>query len=162
MRLKILGLTLFLAASAQAQTLNVKIINRQDSLSDYTYFVPGQINATTNSNEDGSSWATNGTVTPAYEDHYQVSGATFTLLLPDGRRAVVNCRAKVKGGGFARAAVIAAQGQAHLVPRSCRIPLVDDIQADFHGKDAKLIWVVSLDGKKTQSETYDILAILPR
>jgi hypothetical protein len=46
--------------------------------------------------------------------------------------------------------------------RSCRQPLVDNIQADFHSDKAKLEWVVSLDGKKTQSETYRILAILEK
>jgi hypothetical protein len=39
------------------------------------------------------------------------------------------------------------------------MPLVDTIQAEFNGDKAKLIWVVSLDGKKTQSETYKVLAI---
>jgi hypothetical protein len=43
---------------------------------------------------------------------------------------------------------------------SCRVPLVDDIQAEFHGDKAKLLWVVSLDGKKTQCQTYKMLAIL--
>jgi hypothetical protein len=41
------------------------------------------------------------------------------------------------------------------------MPLVDDIQAEFKGKSAKLFWVVSLDGKKVDSETYTILAVLP-
>ena len=41
--------------------------------------------------------------------------------------------------------------------RSCRTPLVESIQADFNGDNAKLIWPVSLDGKKMQSETYKIL-----
>ncbi len=41
------------------------------------------------------------------------------------------------------------------------MPLIDVIQADFKGKNAKLIWPVSLDGKKTESETYTILGILP-
>lgn len=40
--------------------------------------------------------------------------------------------------------------------------IADEIQADFHGDNAKLEWVVSLDGKKTQSETYKILAILAK
>jgi hypothetical protein len=40
------------------------------------------------------------------------------------------------------------------------MPLVDSIQADFDGDNAKLIWPVSLDGKKMQSETYKILGIL--
>jgi len=39
---------------------------------------------------------------------------------------------------------------------------VDDIQADFHGDNAKLEWVVSLDGKKIQSETYKIVAVLDK
>jgi len=39
---------------------------------------------------------------------------------------------------------------------------VADIDADFHGDKAKLEWVVSLDGKKTQSETYKVLAVLDK
>jgi hypothetical protein len=46
--------------------------------------------------------------------------------------------------------------------RSCRTPLVDDIQVDFNGDKAKLIWSVSLDGKKMQSETYKILGVLDK
>jgi hypothetical protein len=40
------------------------------------------------------------------------------------------------------------------------MPIVDDIEAEFKGDNAKLIWPVSLDGKKMQSETYKILGIL--
>jgi hypothetical protein len=42
------------------------------------------------------------------------------------------------------------------------VPLVDAIQADFHGDKAKLEWNVSLDGKKKESETYKIVAILDK
>jgi len=42
------------------------------------------------------------------------------------------------------------------------MPLVENIEAEFHGDKAKLIWVVSLDGKKMQSETYKVLAILDK
>jgi hypothetical protein len=42
------------------------------------------------------------------------------------------------------------------------MPLVDEIEIDFHGDKAKLEWVVSLDGKKKHSETYEVLAILDR
>jgi hypothetical protein len=42
------------------------------------------------------------------------------------------------------------------------VPLVDEIRADFHGDNAKLMWNVSLDGSKTQSETYKILAVLDK
>src|SRR5215471_2762354 len=46
--------------------------------------------------------------------------------------------------------------------RSCHVPLVDDIQAEFRGDSAKLSWNVSIDGKKSRSETYKILAVLDR
>jgi hypothetical protein len=39
---------------------------------------------------------------------------------------------------------------------------MDSIQAEFNSDNAKLIWPVSLDGKKMQSETYKILAILDK
>ena len=42
------------------------------------------------------------------------------------------------------------------------MPLVENIDAELHGDKAKLIWVVSLDGKKMQSETYKVLAILDK
>jgi hypothetical protein len=93
--------------------------------------------------------ASSGTITPPQRISYELRGTTFTLLLPDGRGAVVNCESKI----------------LHLMSPpnnvvSCRVPLVDGIQAEFHGDKAKLLWVVSLDGKKTQSETYKVLAIL--
>jgi hypothetical protein len=75
-----------------------------------------------------------------------LSGATLMLELPDGRMAVVNCK------GVSKSSVI------H--PRDCRVPLIDAIDVDFHGDNAKLYWPVSLDGKKIQSETYKIISIL--
>lgn len=162
MKLAIVGLILACAVPVSAQKLDVKIVNRQDNETDYTYVVPGHFNAQTNSNVncggDGSnvncsgSAFTNGSSTPAHEVSYHVRGATFTLLLPDGRAAVVNCQSKFKER-------MAGAAGNH---RSCRVPLVDDIQAEFHGDNAKLIWVVSLDGKKMQSETYKVLAILDK
>jgi hypothetical protein len=65
--------------------------------------------------------------------------------------AVVNCDAKANWTVWHAG-----------VWRSCRIPLVDAIQADFHGDKAKLEWPISLDGKKKQSETYRVLAILDK
>ena len=126
------GMVLLYAASASAQKLNVKIINRQNTEDTYDY-------------------------TAVYDNvavgkSFEVNGATFTLQLPDGRLAIVNCASKF------------AEHMAGRVGnrRSCRTPLVDDIQADFHGDNAKLIWPVSLDGKKMQSETYKILGILDK
>lgn len=39
---------------------------------------------------------------------------------------------------------------------------MEDVQAEFRGDKAKLEWNVSLDGKKMQSETYKVLAILDK
>ena len=39
--------------------------------------------------------------------------------------------------------------------------LVDDIWAEFNGDKATLRWSVSLDGKKFDSETYKVLAVVP-
>jgi hypothetical protein len=39
------------------------------------------------------------------------------------------------------------------------VPLVDDIQAECDGDHAKLRWSVGIDGTKTGSETYRIVAI---
>lgn len=157
MKLAIGGLILVCAASASAQKLDVKIVDRQNSATGYTYFAPGHFNSQstanlncygdTNVNCNGSS-TTNGTITAPHRISYEVRGATFTLLLPDGRGAVVNCESKYTPRGD------------YINRRDCRMPLVDNILAEFHGDKAKLEWVVSLDGKKMQSETYKVLAIL--
>lgn len=153
-------LILFSAVSASAQKLTVKIVNRQDNETDYSYVVAGTLSAQSNStvNCNGSdtnvncngSTSSTGLSTPAQQVSYHVRGATFTLQLPDGRSAVVNCESKFQER------MAGPQGNH----RSCRIPLVDEVSADFHGDKAKLEWVVSLDGKKMQSETYKVLAIL--
>jgi len=162
MKLAVAGLILVYAASASAQKLAVKIINRQDNDTDYTYVVPGHFNSQSDSNVtcDGGdnnvncngSTTTTGSSVPARQVSYHVRGATFTLQLPDGRAVIVNCESKF-------AEHFAGRAGNH---RSCRVPLVENIQAEFQGDKAKLVWVVSLDGKKTQSETYKIIAILDK
>jgi hypothetical protein len=77
-----------------------------------------------------------------------LSGATFTLLLPNGDKAVVNCTSKFHER-------FAGPGNV----RSCRVPLVDEFEATFDGDKAKLFWPTSLDGKKIESETYKIIAV---
>jgi hypothetical protein len=157
MKFAIAGLILACTSTASAQKFDVKIVDRQDSATGYTYFAPGRFNSQSNANLNcygdtsvncyGSS-TTNGTITAPHRISYEVRGATFTLLLPDGRAAVVNCESKYM------------PKFDYINRRSCRMPLVDDIRAEFHGDKAKLEWVVSLDGKKMQSETYKVLAIL--
>ncbi len=123
---------------ALGQKLNVKIIDRQDKEDRYDYA------AVYNSAALGRTLAVGKT--------FSVRGATFTLELPDGRLVVVNCESKF------------AEHMAGRVGnrRSCRTPLVENIQVDFNGKKAKLIWPVSIDGKKEQSETYEILGIFDK
>lgn len=162
MKLVLAALILVCSASSMAQKLEVKILDRQDNETDYTYVVPGyfssQSNASVNCSDSGNSvncsgsGTANGFGSPAHQVSYHVRGATFTLLLPDGRGAIVNCESK-----FAER--MAGSSGNH---RSCRIPLVEIIEADFHGDNARLEWVVSLDGKKKQSETYKILAVLDK
>lgn len=125
-----------LAPCAAAQKFNVKIINREDHDSSYDYAGVYSFGA--------SATATATT--------FHVTGATLTLQLPDGRIAVVNCASK-----FAEHFAGPAGNR-----RSCHVPLVDAIEADFHGDSAKLSWNVSIDGKKSQSETYKILAVMDK
>ena len=143
--------------TANAQKLNVKIVDRRDSSTNYAYTAPAYFNSRSDSNLTcygdttcSGSTTTTGSVSPPRSISYQVRGATFTLQLPDGRGAVVNCESKYKPRGD------------YINRRDRRMPLVDDIQAEFHGDKAKLSWIVSLDGKKMQSETYKVLAILEK
>lgn len=148
------------ATSIHAQKMDVKIIDRQSGETGYSYVVPGHSTSSstgnancygnsTNVNCSGSSTTTGYTTAPR-PISYSVVGATLSLLLPDGRVAVVNCVSKYKPRGD------------YINRRSCRTPLVNEIQTEFKGKDAKLIWPVSLDGKKFESETYKILAVLDK
>jgi hypothetical protein len=128
----VFGLLLVCVLPALSQKLDVKIVDRQDKEDSYDYA------AVYNNVATGKT--------------FKVHGATFTLLLPDGRLAVVNCESK-----FAEHMAGAAGNR-----RSCRMPIVDSLQVDFHGDNAKLTWPVSLDGKKMQTETYKILGILDK
>jgi hypothetical protein len=162
MRYRLVVACVLLVASVHAgQKLDVKIIDRRDNATRYAYVVPGssQTNANANANCVGGAGSANctasGTSTtstlPPRVYSYDVTGATLSLQLPDGRLAVVNCSGKANWTEL-RGGLI----------RSCRIPLVDNIQAEFDGDNAKLMWSVSIDGKKMQSETYKILAVIEK
>ncbi len=161
--MRTIAITILILATAPAfaQKLNVKIVARQDNETEYTYVVAGY--SSSNSHTDvncygdtnvtcNGSTHTTGESTPAHQVSFKVRGATYSLLLPDGRVAVVNCESKF-------AEHMAGHAGNH---RSCRMPLVDDIEVEFNGDKAKLRWNVSLDGKKTASETYKILAVLSK
>ena len=94
----------FVITPAFAQKLSVKIINRQDNQTDYSYVVPGYSTSNSNTNVNcfgavntgncNGSTTTTGLSRPVQQVSYHVRGATFSLLLPDGRVAVVNCESK--------------------------------------------------------------------
>lgn len=132
--MKLIAVGLFLACSTPvfAQTMLVKVVNRQDQQDQYNYA------AVYNNTALGKT--------------FTLTGATLSLQLSDGRIAVVNCESKFAEHFAGRA------GNR----RSCRVPLVDSLQADFHGDNAKLMWSVSLDGKKMTSETYKILGVFDK
>jgi hypothetical protein len=154
------GAIALLAPAVFAQKLDVKIINRQNSDTSYSAVIPGHSNSTSNGSVNCYAGSTNVNCTGTTQTtgfntapravSYSVMGSTLSLQLPDGRIAIVNCVSKYKPRGD------------HINRRSCRMPLVDGIQADFKGKDAKLEWPVSLDGKKFESETYRIVAVLDK
>ena len=148
-----------LAFASQPQTMTVEIIDQQDSSTRYSYFIPEQ--STTRENGNATCYGASSSVTcsgsatsrtttmPARTGGYDVSGATLSLLLVDGRIAVVNCASKY------------ALKADYVNRRSCRVPPSRYIQAEFKGDSAKLRWPVSLDGTKFQTETYKIIAVRP-
>jgi hypothetical protein len=149
-----IALSLIVLAPAMAkkpERVNVKITNRQDSTTAYSAVIPSHAsyNSSTScyGNSDSINCSGSGYETGARPVSYSVQGATLTLLLPDGRYALVNCTSKY------------SLKFDYINSRSCRIPLVDDIQVEFDKDNAKLFWAVSLDGKKMESETFKILAV---
>jgi len=92
--------------------------------------------------------ASSTTTTSGYTSEFTVDGAVLALRLPDGRTAVVACGSKL---------ALTTGGR-----RSCRVPPTDSLQAEFNGKNAKLFWVVNVDGRKLESETYRVMEIAPK
>jgi hypothetical protein len=148
----------FCAVTCLGQTMSVKIVKRQDGETAYNYSTAGRSDSTTETRtkcRDGYSGtkctettSTSTAFVPPVQGTYSVTGSTLSLLLPDGRVAVVNCTSKLS---------LFSPGPQ--TQRSCRIPPQDNIQAEFKGKNAKLSWPVSIDGSKFDSETYKILTV---
>ena len=138
---------------AKTLKLSAQIVNRQASTSQYAYAVPGYAQSNCNVSVYGNSASSNcsGSGMPAMAATFHVQGATLSLLLPDSRIVVVNCDAKANWTNW-------HQG----VYRDCRVPPSDHVEAEFNGDKAKLVWTVSLDGSKQESETYKIVGILSR
>lgn len=154
-------LLILVVTGVAAQTLDVKIIGREDRASTYEFVVPGYSQTDTTGKVDCASFpggagckgsATSITTgSPSIMRSYQVRGATLALQLPDRRVAVVNCDSKPNLTEWSN-----TNGR-----RSCRIPPLDGISVEFSGDKATLRWVVSIDGKKFQRETYKVLAVIP-
>ena len=151
---------LFVAASAQlarAQKLDATVLYRQASDSNYFAVIPGY---TVTPDEGGIDCSleplseacaapsrNNGAIAAPGQVSYNLVGTTLSLLLPDGRVALVNCVNKysVKGN--------------YLSQRICDMPLVEHVEAELNGKNARLKWPVGNEGK-TVNETYRVVAIL--
>ncbi|HLY39624.1 MAG TPA: hypothetical protein VKR52_00360 [Terracidiphilus sp.] len=144
--------SLALAVSpAIAQKAEVSVLYRQESDSGYVAFVPGFTrDGTVDCAADLSNeLCSKSRAAAPGEPALGVTGTTLSLLLPDGRVAVVNCLTKYSSKGTA-------------LNRRCAMPLVEHVQAQFTGQSAKLKWPVGPDGKKTESESYRVVAFLPR
>jgi hypothetical protein len=156
-----LGIGLAIAAMvppAGAQKIDVSVLYRQNSDTSYRAVIPGY--STSDADESGSCAldpnpancpAPNHTAGSAPGDvSYTLVGTTLSLLLPDGRVAVVNCvnRYSEKGNYINR--------------RSCAMPMVEHLEAEFTGQSAKLKWLVGAGGRKTESETYKVVALLEK
>jgi hypothetical protein len=158
-----LGMALVYLASfappATAQKLEATVLYRQDSDVNYFAVIPGYTSPEPESSpncaldpdpaECSPTTHTNQLLSAQGEVTYNVVGTTLSLLLPDGRIALVNCVSKYSSKGN------------YVNRRSCGMPLSEHVQAEFNGKTAKLKWPVGNDGK-TESETYKIVAYLDK
>jgi hypothetical protein len=139
--------------AAFAEKVPASVLYRQDSDIAYHAVVPGysgaqaDITGACTLDPDPANCPAPTQAGPG-EISYTVIGTTLSLRLPDGRVAVVNCvnRYSSKGNYISR--------------HSCGMPLVENVEAEFSGQTARLQWPIGTDGKKTESETYKIVALL--
>lgn len=138
---------------------SVTIIKRAQSQSTYKYEVPGYTAWGCGADLFGQTGCTDGVSPSLLVGEYNVSGATLSLLLPDGRVVVVNCVAKRRYLHSRRSDWRTNDFGNY---RDCRQPPTDGVVVEFEGNKAKLIWPVSIDGTKMQDETYKIIAVLSK
>ncbi len=162
-KLKGLGIAIAICCSAScfrsafAQKLDATVLYRQNSDSDYSALIPGYSNpdspdcaadlanaACYNPPQNAATGSTPNSIS------YYVTGTTLSLLLPDGKIAVVNCINKYSSKG------------TYILRRNCGMPLVEHVQAEFKGNIAKLEWPVGPDGSKIESEKYKVVAVLEK
>lgn len=147
----------FCVCPVSAQKLEATVLYRQSSETGYSAVVPGYSAAgAVDCAGDVTNEACNGSVPSAQANSatrellLNVAGTTVSLLLPDGRVVVLNCADKF------------SSRSTYSDRRSCAMPLVEHVEADFAGPRAKLRWPVGPDGKKTESGTYKVVALLAK
>ena len=146
----------FSVPSMFAQKTEATVLYRQDSDNRYFAVVPGysgpdaDITGACMLDPDPANCPAVDSASARGEVNYMLVGTTLSLRLPDGRVALVNCvnRYSAKGNYVNR--------------RSCGMPMVEHVEAEFIGQSAKLKWQVGTDGKKIGSETYKVVAMLQK
>ena len=146
----------FSVRSAFAQKLDVSVLYRQDSDVAYHAVIPGytgpnaDVTGACTLDPDPANCPEESPTQSDSKVNYTVVGTTLSLLLPDGRVAVVNCVNRYSAKG------------TYINRRSSGMPMVEHVEAEFTGEIAKLKWTVGTDGKKTESETYKVIAMLDK
>lgn len=145
----------FSVRSASAQKIDVSVLYRQDSDNRYIAIIPGytspedaDVTGACMLDPDPANCPRVDTTMSNGSPNYMLVGTTLSLLLPDGRIALVNCQNRYSSKGN------------YINRRSCGMPMVQHVQAEFIGENAKLEWPVGANGKKTETETYKVIAVL--
>ena len=152
----------FVITPAFAQKLSVKKINRQDNETGYSYVVPGYTSSNSNTNVNcfGAANTSNCNGSTTMTGLQQTWSAS--VLSRTRSYVLASFAGRTSGGRQLRKQIFGAHGVLRGNHRSCRTPMVDEIEADFNGDKAKLKWPVSLDGKKMESETYKGIGVLAK
>lgn len=142
----------FCIRPVSAQKLEVNVLYRQDSATRYFAVVPGYSDPA--SDGSGACLIDHNPADCPAQSHSTASiptlvGTTLSLLLPDGRVAVVNCVNRY------------SVNVNYVNRRGCGMPLVAHVEAQFHGEKAKLWWPVGPDGR-IESEKYKVVALLDK
>ena len=145
---------IFSTQSAQAQKLDASVLYRQDSDVAYHAVIPGysgpnaDVTGACTLDPDPANCPIPGKSNG--EPTYTLIGTTLSLGLPDGRIAVVNCvdRHSAKG--------------TYINRRLCGMPLVERVGVEFNGSSAKISWPGGPDGRKIETETYKVVAMLAK
>ena len=144
------------AGSALAQKVSVSVLYRQDSDIVYHAVIPGysgpnaDVTGACTLDPDPANCPDTKQVSDSKEPMYLLTGTTLSLGMPDGRIALVNCVSRHSANGN------------YINRRSCGMPLTERADAEFLGQSAKLSWIVGTDRKKSESETYRVVAVLPK